>query len=240
MIKIENLVKKLGKDTVLKNVSFELDGNQTTVVLGPSGSGKTTLLRCMKYLEKADSGHVYIDNTKVSSDKDQLLDKIGLVFQSFNLFPHLNVIENLTYAPSFKPEANKIELLEQTRELLAQFSLSNKEFSKPKDLSGGQKQRVAIARALMMKPELLLFDEPTSALDQETTFELIKILRNLKNHMAIFIVTHEIRFARALADRIIFMDQGQILCDQVASEFFDEPNSHRAKLFMEQEEDKKN
>jgi ABC-type polar amino acid transport system ATPase subunit len=235
MIKVEKLSKKFDNDTVLKKVSFELSGKQTAVVLGPSGSGKSTLLRCMKYLEVPTSGAIFINKQKVSSDKDALLSKIGLVFQNFNLFPHFSVIENLTYAASFQQGLTQTQLIEKAKNLLAQFSLSNKEFAKPKDLSGGQKQRIAIARALMMEPELLLFDEPTSALDQETTAELIKILLKLKGSMSILIVTHELRFAKALADRIIFMDQGQVLCDQTALEFFEEPNSHRAKLFMEQE-----
>jgi ABC-type polar amino acid transport system ATPase subunit len=233
MIKIKNLSKNFGKEVALKNISLEIDKSQTTVVLGPSGSGKSTLLRCIKFLEDCYKGSIFINSKEIKSAGDPLLEKIGLVFQNFNLFPHFSVMENLTYAPSLK--LDKTELNNIANDLLAQFSLQNKANAKPKSLSGGQKQRVAIARALMMKPDILLFDEPTSALDQETTFELVKILKNLKHNMGICIVTHEIRFAKALADRVIFMDHGQVLCDQEASDFFKEPESHRAKLFMEQE-----
>jgi len=235
MITIKNLSKTFGKETALKNISLKISKDQTTVVLGPSGSGKSTLLRCMKFLETCDKGAIFIDQDEIKSASDPLLEKIGMVFQSFNLFPHFSVMQNLTYAPSLKEKYQHDKTNEAANNLLKQFALLNKAEAKPRELSGGQKQRVAIARALMMNPEVLLFDEPTSALDQETVFELIKTLKNLKNDMAIFIVTHEIRFAKALADRIIFMDHGQILCDQKAEEFFKEPESYRAKLFMEQE-----
>jgi polar amino acid transport system ATP-binding protein len=233
MIKIENLSKKFAKDIVLKKISFQLERNNITVILGPSGSGKSTLLRCIKHLETLTSGGIYFNDIKIVSDQDRILHKIGLIFQNFNLFPHLNVLKNLTYAPSVNAKFNSQSLDDKARELLQQFLLLNKIYAKPKDLSGGQKQRVAIARALMMEPEVLLFDEPTSALDQETTTELIKIITMLKKQMTILIVTHELKFAKAVADRIIFMDHGQILCNQAAADFFQEPESHRARLFIE-------
>ena len=235
MIRLEKISKSFGKEQVLKNVSFEFNTKQVTVVLGPSGSGKSTLLRCVKFLEKSDLGIIYINNKQVVSERDKLLNKIGLVFQNFNLFPNMNVLENIIYAARINKSCPEDELLHRANDLLEQFLLLNKAQSSIKELSGGQKQRVAIARALMLEPELLLFDEPTSALDQETKFELAKLVQKLKTHMGILIVTHDIRFAKMLADRIIFMDQGQILSDQSAQEFFLQPTSHRAKLFMEQE-----
>jgi polar amino acid transport system ATP-binding protein len=235
MIKIENLSKKFAKEIVLKNISFELIKNQTTVILGPSGSGKSTLLRCIKFLETITSGGIYISGQMIKNQHDPLLNKVGLVFQNFNLFPHLNVRENLLYATSFIADWPKEAKLRLSEELLIEFALLSKSLSMPKDLSGGQKQRVAIARALMMRPDILLFDEPTSALDQETTFGLVKFLQKLRKDISLLIVTHDMKFARMLADRIIFMDHGQILCDQTSSDFFLEPDSHRARLFMEQE-----
>jgi ABC-type polar amino acid transport system ATPase subunit len=232
MIRVENLSKMSVKDIILKKISFQIENNDVVVILGPSGGGKSTLLRCIKGIEQLTSGSIYINDHKIISDKDPALYKIGLIFQNFNLFPHLNVLENLIYAPSICAKLSKQDLNQKAIDLLQKFSLLNKTSSKPKDLSGGQKQRVAIARALMMEPEALLFDEPTSALDQETIVDLIKIIKNLKNQ-TILIVTHELKFAKAVADRVIFMDRGQILCDQDAAGFFQEPNSHRAKLFME-------
>lgn len=234
MIEIKNISKKFGVETILKDISFKINPNQTTIILGPSGGGKSTLLRCIKFLDIPNQGHIYVDEQKITSDTDPLLFKVGLVFQNFNLFPHLSVTENLTYAASFLPNSSRQEVFDMAKELLTQFGLLNKSSFKPKSLSGGQKQRVAIARALMMRPEILLFDEPTSALDQESTFELIKFLQKLGQKMSLLIVTHDIKFAKMLADRVIFVDRGLVLCDQPADEFFSKPDSYRAKLFMEQ------
>lgn len=236
MIKVENLSKKIAQDIILKKISFQIQRNNVVVILGPSGSGKSMLLRCIKHIDSPTSGSVYFNEHKITSSQDVRLRKIGLIFQNFNLFPHLSVLENLTYAPSVCSNAQQQNLNQnlnqKAQDLLEQFSILNKANSKPKDLSGGQKQRVAIARALMMETEVLLFDEPTSALDRETTAEFIKIIKTLQNQI-ILIVTHELRFAKAVADRVIFMDRGQILCDQSAASFFQEPDSHRARLFME-------
>ncbi len=232
MIKVENLSKKIAKDIILKKISFQMQRNNVVVILGPSGSGKSMLLRCIKHIDSPTSGSVYFNEHKITSSQDVKLRKIGLIFQNFNLFPHLSVLENLTYAPSVCGKSDKQNLSQKAQDLLEKFSILNKANSKPKDLSGGQKQRVAIARALMMETEVLLFDEPTSALDRETTAEFIKIIKALQNQI-ILIVTHELRFAKEVADRVIFIDRGQILCDQDAACFFQEPDSHRARLFME-------
>jgi len=229
MIRIENLSKKFGDQVALKDISLTFEKGKTTVILGPSGSGKSTLLRCIKKLEQIDSGKIYLHDKEITKEKQ--LSKIGLVFQNFNLFPHFTVLENLTYAPKlFHP---KVKLITKAKDLLLNLGLSNKINVKPKELSGGQKQRVAIARALMLDPEILLFDEPTSALDRESTSLLIKIICELKSSITMLIVSHEISFAKAVADRIIFMEQGMALCHQDIQEFFEDPESHRARLFLE-------
>jgi len=229
MIRIENLSKKFGDQVALIDISLTFEKGKTTVILGPSGSGKSTLLRCIKKLEQIDSGKIYLHDKEITKEKQ--LSKIGLVFQNFNLFPHFTVLENLTYAPKlFHP---KVELITKAKDLLLNLGLSNKINVKPKELSGGQKQRVAIARALMLDPEILLFDEPTSALDRESTSLLIKIICELKSSITMLIVSHEISFAKAVADRIIFMEQGMALCHQDIQEFFEDPESHRARLFLE-------
>ncbi|AVP87226.1 glutamine ABC transporter ATP-binding protein GlnQ [Candidatus Phycorickettsia trachydisci] len=229
MIRIENLSKKFGDQVALKDISLTFEEGKTTVILGPSGSGKSTLLRCIKKLEQIDSGKMYLHGKEITKEKQ--LSKIGLVFQNFNLFPHFTVLENLTYAPRLlNPKA---KLITKAKDLLLNLGLSNKINAKPKELSGGQKQRVAIARALMLDPEILLFDEPTSALDRESTALLIKIICELKSSITMLIVSHEISFARAVADRIIFMEQGMALCHQDIQGFFEDPDSHRARLFLE-------
>lgn len=229
MIRIKNLSKKFGDLVVLKNISLNFKEGSTTVILGPSGSGKSTLLRCIKKLEPIDSGKIYLRDEEII--KSQQLSKIGLVFQNFNLFPHLTVLENLIYAPKLLYPKEKI--ITKAKELLFKLGLSSKESFKPKELSGGQKQRVAIARSLMLDPEILLFDEPTSALDKESTALLIKIIFELKSTITMLIVSHEISFAKEIGDKIVFMEQGIALCHQDKGEFFEDPDSHRAKLFLE-------
>jgi len=229
MIKIENLSKKFGDLVVLKEISLAFETGKTTVILGPSGSGKSTLLRCIKKLDQVDSGKIYLHDKEVT--KEKRLSKIGLVFQNFNLFPHFTVLENLIYAPKLLHSKTNPKI--KAKELLLKLGLSNKANVKPKELSGGQKQRVAIARALMLEPEILLFDEPTSALDRESTALLIKIICELKSSITMLIVSHEISFAKAVADKIIFMEQGMALCYQDKEEFFADPDSHRARLFLE-------
>lgn len=234
MIKVEKLTKRYQGDYVLKNAGFEVGANETLAIVGPSGSGKTTLLRCINHLEEATSGNVYLNGSQITKkDAKQLCRKIGMVFQHCNLFPHMDVLSNLTYSPCKILGQSIEEATKKAMELLEHFSIKSKATSMPSQLSGGQKQRVAIARALMMNPEVMLFDEPTSALDPEVIKDVVYAIEELKSKMTIIVVTHHLKFARAVADRIIFMDQGQVLCDQKTEEFFSDPASHRARLFLE-------
>lgn len=234
MIKVENLTKKYQGEYALKDATFDIHKDKTLAIIGPSGSGKTTLLRLMNALEAPSSGAVYIDGTKLTMrTKLELRLKIGMVFQHCHLFPHMNVIQNLTYAPKQVLHASPKEAAERGMELLEYFGLNNKSDAMPNDLSGGQKQRVAIARALMMNPETIFFDEPTSALDPEVIKDVCDAILKLKQKMTVVVVTHHLKFAHKVADRIIFMDQGQILCDQQTADFFAKPKSHRARLFLE-------
>ncbi len=234
MISVEELSKKYAKQYAVKNASFKVADKEVVAIVGPSGSGKSTLLRCINRLEEPSSGHVYVNDKKITAKSaSKLRLKIGMVFQHFNLFPHMNVMENLIYGPLKVLNIAEEVATKKAEVLLKKFGLSNKARSKPNDLSGGQKQRVAIARALMMGPEIMMFDEPTSALDPEVVQDVVEVIKSLKSEMTIIIVTHHIKFAKALADRIIFMDQGQILCDQKNKDFFEKPKSHRARLFLE-------
>ena len=191
------------------------------------------MLRCINNLENPTSGNVWIDNKKLTRySRGKLCFKIGMVFQQFNLFPHMSVLENLTYGPRNVLNLNKIEAEEKAHKLLEKFGILDKSESRPSRLSGGQKQRAAICRALMMDPETILFDEPTSALDPEIVKDIIAIINDLKNMMTMIVITHHIKFAKIIADRIIFMDKGLVLADQPAEEFFTKPKSHRAKLFL--------
>jgi polar amino acid transport system ATP-binding protein len=233
MIVLDKVTKKFAEHTAIKDVSLTFDKRETIVIIGPSGSGKSTLLRCINNLENPTSGNVWIDNKKLTrQSRGKLCFKIGMVFQQFNLFPHMSVLENLTYGPRNVLHRNKIETEEKARQLLNQFGILDKAESRPSRLSGGQKQRVAICRALMMDPETILFDEPTSALDPEMVKDIIAIINDLKHMMTMVVITHHIKFARVIADRIIFMDKGLVLADQPAEEFFTKPKSHRAKLFL--------
>ena len=234
MITIEALSKKYHGNYAIKNISLKVEDKEVVAIVGPSGSGKTTLLRCVNRLEVPSAGHVYISDTKITGKNiDKMRHKIGMVFQNFNLFPHMNVMENLIYAPMQVLKMKKDDAKLKAKNLLEKFGLGSKSNSKPNDLSGGQKQRIAIARSLMMNPEIILFDEPTSALDPEMVQDIVEVIKSLKTEMTVVVVTHHIRFAKAIADRIIFMDQGQVLCNQKNAEFFEKPKSHRARLFLE-------
>ncbi|MFK8040014.1 MAG: amino acid ABC transporter ATP-binding protein [Rickettsiaceae bacterium] len=237
MIELIDVSKKYGENYALKDVNAVFKTNKTTVVIGSSGSGKSTLLRCINSLEKITSGKIFIDNIE-SSDKQKLpanalKAKIGMVFQSFNLFPHMTVKQNLIYAPTNALNITKQRAQNKAEELLKDFKLLSKLNSMTNDLSGGQKQRVAICRVLMMNPDIILFDEPTSALDPETIKDVIEVILMLKSkNITMIVVTHHVKFAKLIADEVIFMDNGLILEQQDAKRFFDQPKSQRAKLFL--------
>ena len=234
MIILDNITKNFNDTLALSNVNLTFDKRETTVIIGSSGSGKSTLLRCINYLEQPTGGFVSIDGKQLTrQNRSKLCFKIGMVFQQFNLFPHMDVINNLLYAPVNVMGKNQAEMQEKALSLLKKFGIAEKAYSMPNKLSGGQKQRVAICRALMTDPEIILFDEPTSALDPEVVKDIISIINDLKKQMSMIVITHHIKFAKVIADRIIFMDKGQVLSDQPAKEFFAKPKSHRARLFLE-------
>lgn len=234
MIVLENVSKKFGDYEAISNINLVFDKREAIVLIGASGSGKSTLLRCINNLENPTTGSVLIDGKKLSRrNRGKLCFKIGMVFQQFHLFPHMSVLENLTYGPINVTKVSRKTAQDKAKKLLAQFGILEKAGSLPKDLSGGQKQRAAICRALMMDPEIMLLDEPTSALDPEVIKDIIEIISTLKTQMTLIVITHHIKFARIIADRVIFMDQGKVLADQPAEEFFSKPKSHRARLFLE-------
>lgn len=237
MIKVEKLYKAYGKLEVLKGVSTEIKKGQVVAVIGPSGSGKSTFLRCLNRLEEPTGGAIYIDGENLmdpNTNIDKVRAKVGMVFQHFNLFPHKSVLENLTLAPmKVKGESEEVAT-KKAMVLLEKVGLKEKANVYPDNLSGGQKQRIAIARALCMEPELILFDEPTSALDPEMIREVLDVMRELANEgMTMVVVTHEMGFARKVADRILFMDKGLILEDATPEELFEGDNHPRAKEFIE-------
>jgi arginine/lysine/histidine transport system ATP-binding protein len=237
VIKVENLYKQFGNNEVLKNISTNIDNGEVVAIIGPSGSGKSTFLRCLNLLETPTKGKVWINNQEITDSKTNIMkvrEQIGMVFQHFYLFPHLSVLENLTYGP-MKVKGESRELAEKkARELLARVGLTEKEKAYPNNLSGGQKQRVAIARALAMEPKLMLFDEPTSALDPEMVKEVLTVMKDLaQSGMTMAIVTHEMGFAREVSDRIIFLDEGVLLEEGSPNEFFNNPRTSRAKDFLE-------
>lgn len=237
MIKINNLHKYFGELHVLKGINLEVNQGDVIAIIGPSGSGKSTMLHCINRLEEPSSGHIYIDNEDIMApdcDINAIRQKVGMVFQHFNLFPHKNVLENITLAPTLVKKVSKREAEKTAYELLAKVGLSDKASSYPNKLSGGQKQRIAIARALAMKPEVILFDEPTSALDPEMIKEVLDVMKNLaKEGMTMLIVTHEMGFAKNVANRLIFMDNGKIVEDTEPNKFFNAPTSERAKEFLD-------
>jgi polar amino acid transport system ATP-binding protein len=234
MIRLENISKKYDKNYAIKNINVNFGTGEVVAIVGSSGSGKSTLLRCINRLEEPTNGSVFIDDEKLNVRNSRKLTlKIGMVFQNFNLFPHMNVRDNLTYAPLNVLGLEKKTMEDKAENLLEKFGLQQKLLASPAQLSGGQKQRVAICRALMMEPQIILFDEPTSALDPEVIKDIIEAILLLKNQITMVVVTHHLKFAKAIADRIIFMDHGLILADQKADEFFTKPASHRARLFLE-------
>jgi polar amino acid transport system ATP-binding protein len=236
-IEIKNAVKTFGSLQALGGVDLSVQKGEVVLIIGPSGSGKSTLLRSINRLERLDSGSITIDGESVTdegSDIRHIRQEVGMVFQSFNLFPHLKVIDNITLSPTIVLKKGKEEALENARRLLAKVGLSEKEQAWPDQLSGGQQQRVAIARALAMNPKVMLFDEPTSALDPEMIKEVLDVMTDLaREGMTMLIVSHEMGFARAAADRIIFMDSGQIVEEAPPETFFTSPREERTRRFLE-------
>ena len=238
ILEVKNLQKKFGNNPVLKDVSFSLEEGQVLAIIGSSGSGKTTLLRCLNFLETPDSGEIYVGGKQLLSESEEEIRQnrlhFGLVFQNFNLFPQYTVFQNVTLAPTLlnvdKPEAIK----ERAHQLIARVGLSQKENSYPYQLSGGQQQRVAIARALAMNPQVLCFDEPTSALDPELTGEVLRVIRELKNtHSTMIVVTHEMEFAKSVADVVIYMADGVIEEIGPPAQIFENPQNEKTRAFLQ-------
>ncbi|MFJ7669417.1 amino acid ABC transporter ATP-binding protein [Lysinibacillus sp. NPDC097195] len=237
MIKIEDLHKSYGQNEVLKGISTEVKEKEVIAIIGPSGSGKSTFLRCLNLLEEPTSGKITIAGD-VLTDKGtnimKIREEVGMVFQHFHLFPHKTVLENLTYAPINVKGVDKATAIKNGEDLLSKVGLFEKRNEYPNRLSGGQKQRVAIARALAMDPKVILFDEPTSALDPEMVKEVLAVMKNLADSgMTMLIVTHEMGFAREVADRILFLDGGKLIEDATPEAFFSAPSTQRAKDFLE-------
>ena len=237
ILTVEHLVKGYGENTVLDDISFSVRPGEVIVVVGPSGCGKSTLLRCINALEPTQSGRVRLGNETVAyggKGLTGLRQRIGMVFQSYELFPHLTVLDNVMLAPLKVQKRSKAEVQQEAETLLDRVNLLNKAKSYPRELSGGQKQRVAIVRALAMHPELLLFDEVTAALDPEMVREVLDVMLDLaKQGRTMIIVTHEMQFARAIADRVIFLDEGKIVEEGTPAEFFDHPKTERARKFLQ-------
>ncbi|KLT18777.1 amino acid ABC transporter ATPase [Neobacillus vireti] len=236
MIRTENLNKSFGKLHVLKDIDMSVYESEVVCLVGASGSGKSTLLRCLNFLEKKDNGGIFIRGEKVSPDTHNLnhvRQSVGMVFQHFNLFPHKTVLENIIEAPTVVKKLSKSQATEEAMELLRKVGLEDKADVYPSKLSGGQKQRVAIARSLAMKPDILLFDEPTSALDPELVGEVLATMKELADEgMTMVVVTHEMGFAREVADWIVYMDDGKIVEKDRPSEFFDHPKEERTIEFL--------
>ncbi len=237
MISVKNLHKNYGKLEVLKGIDKEIKKGEVVAVIGPSGSGKSTFLRCINLLEKPTAGQIFVDGKNITdkkSDINAIRQNVGMVFQHFNLFPHKTVMENLTIAQIKVKGRSREEAEKVAMDLLRKVGLSDKANSYPSQLSGGQKQRIAIARALAMNPEVILFDEPTSALDPEMINEVLDVIRQLaKEGMTMIVVTHEMGFARNVANRVFFMDQGYVLEDSHPKEIFEKPRHERTREFLE-------
>ncbi|MPW25996.1 ATP-binding cassette domain-containing protein [Alkalibaculum sp. M08DMB] len=246
MIKLEHVYKSFGKLEVLKDINLEVKQGEVVCVIGPSGSGKSTMLRCLNHLERITSGKVYIENEiaderlndkdvlKISQEKvQQLCTELGMVFQRFNLFPHLTVLENVMIAPKIVRKQNQEEIKSIALDLLDMVGLADKKDEYPSRLSGGQQQRVAIARALAMRPKIMLFDEPTSALDPELVGEVLEVMKKLAHEgMTMIVVTHEMGFAKEVGTRVIFMDEGRIIEEGNPKDIFDNPKEDRTKSFL--------
>ncbi|WP_234124975.1 amino acid ABC transporter ATP-binding protein [Clostridium hydrogenum] len=235
-IEVKTLKKKYGLNEVLKDININVARNEVLCVIGPSGSGKSTLLRCMNGLEEITSGKIIVDGKDITdkgTNIDKLRENIGMVFQNFNLFPHLTVLKNITFAPVQLKKMDKDEAEQKALRLLEKVGLKDKANAYPDKLSGGQKQRVAIARALAMNPDIMLFDEPTSALDPEMVGEVLNVMKDLaKEGMTMVVVTHEMGFAREVSDRVIFMADGYIVEDDTPENIFKNPNHDRTKEFL--------
>lgn len=235
MIDIKNLHKSFGGHEVLKGIDLHINPQEVVVIIGPSGSGKSTLLRCMNLLEVPTSGSVVVDGMDLTGDADinKAREEIGMVFQRFNLFPHMTVLKNITLAPMKVRNISQEEAEKTARDLLERVGLGDKADAYPPQLSGGQQQRVAIARALAMKPKVMLFDEPTSALDPEMVNEVLDVMKSLANEgMTMAVVTHEMGFAREVGDRLLFVDGGTIIEQGDPREVFENPKEERTKLFL--------
>ncbi|KHC90394.1 ABC transporter [Thermotoga sp. Mc24] len=235
VLKVEGLHKYFGKLYVLKGIDLEVKKGEVISIIGPSGSGKSTLLRCINLLEEYQQGKIYFKGELITHRNiNRIRSSIGMVFQQFNLFPHLSVLNNLILAPMKVKNMPKDEAVEKARKLLERVGLIEKINEKPGNLSGGQQQRVAIARALMMDPELMLFDEPTSALDPELVKEVLDVIKDLaQSGMTMLIVTHEMRFARDVSDRVVFMDDGRIVEMGPPEKIFSNPENERTREFLE-------
>jgi polar amino acid transport system ATP-binding protein len=236
IIRVVDLHKHFGRVPALNGVNLEIEQGQVVIVIGPSGSGKSTLLRCINHLEKPTHGHIFIEGVDLeakSTNINRMRTEIGMVFQQFNLFPHLSVLENITLAQRVVRKRSKEEREQVARQLLERVGIPEKADAYPGQLSGGQQQRVAIARALAMNPKIMLFDEPTSALDPEMIKEVLDVMQDLaETGMTMVCVSHEMGFARAAAHRIIFMDQGQIVEDTTPTDLYDNPQHERTRLFL--------
>lgn len=233
MIEIEKMNKSFGELKVLNNINLEVNQGEVISIIGPSGSGKSTLLRCLIGLEQPDEGSIRIEGIPVKTSKE-VYRKMGMVFQSFNLFPHKTVLGNIIEAPLVVNKAEREKTIELAEELLAKVGLLDKKDTYPSQLSGGQKQRVAIARALAMQPDIMLFDEPTSSLDPELVGEVLNVIRDLaRDRITMLVVTHEMGFAREVSDRVVFMDQGKIIADTTPDRIFKIPEHKRIKSFLE-------
>ena len=239
MIRVEHLYKKFGNLEVLKDINLKIKKGEIVSIVGESGAGKSTLIRCMMLLEKPDKGSIYIDDTNImlkKTDTANVRRKIGIVFQSFNLFEHLTVLENVTIAPTKLLKIDKEEANSQARKLLKEIGLLDKENNLPKELSGGQKQRVAIARCLAMNPEIILFDEPTSALDPIMTNEVLTVIHRLvKKGMTMVIVTHEMEFAKEISDKIVYMNNGIVCEEGTPDQIFNHPKKKQTEKFINKE-----
>lgn len=236
VLEVKNIQKSYDRQPVLKDISFSIEKGEVLVVLGPSGCGKSTMLRCLNGLEPIQNGAVYLNGENVSENRKNLpavRQKIGMVFQSYDLFPHMDILKNITLAPQKVQHRKKEDVENEARDLLKRIGLEDKEHAYPRQLSGGQKQRVAIVRALLMHPEILLFDEVTASLDPEMVQEVLEVMLELaKAGSTMIIVTHEMGFAKAAADRILFMDQGKIIEEGDPEKFFQQPKTKRAQQFL--------
>lgn len=237
MLKVKNVEKSFDDLKVLNGIDLDVDKKDVISIIGPSGSGKSTFLRCLNLLEKPDSGDIYFEEKKINDnnvDINKLREEIGMVFQNFNLFSNMSIIDNLTLAPVMRGKMNKKEAEDEAMKLLERIGLASKKDVYPVSLSGGQKQRVAIVRALMMKPKLMLFDEPTSALDPEMVGEVLELMKELAHDgMTMVVVTHEMGFAREVSNKVIFMDKGEVVeTSENPEDFFQNPKEERSKQFL--------